>query len=421
MAVKGKAIVSFSLLASIVITALLPFVLHISLPALDNASKSPSTALHSKHLMLAQTTAAIIIREPKTLQIPFYVYDNELLWSSLTLDGIPIANTSYPTFKHSDDYWFLQSALRHPMRTMDPSKAKLFYVPTLLNAATEQPLGDQLVCLPKVLRCANPFQKDDFYWYADKLLAQSKWFQRSQGKDHILVASNFNARLYLRDKPHLQQSNIVIFENFVPKRPQTINNHTRIEIPSMYIGEPCIQNQNHQKNIKKEFDFGMIARLTPVDDSRFQTRRDICEWLAQGNYSTSICGLGKKCPALAQSKYSFHARGDSWGANRPIDIWLSGTVPIFTNPRQYQILPDFGGGIIPWREMSVLIDTTKTTTSSSPYQAFSKSLDNLLQQPQSVYDEKIQLIAKYRDMLDYTTHVPFDLYMSEFASRLGLT
>jgi hypothetical protein len=63
------------------------------------------------------------------LSVPFYVYD-ELDWSNMTIGGNPV---SAVTGKHTNDYWFLQTSLRHPMRTRDPAQAKLFVVPILMN------------------------------------------------------------------------------------------------------------------------------------------------------------------------------------------------------------------------------------------------------------------------------------------------
>jgi hypothetical protein len=37
------------------------------------------------------------------------------------------------TAKHSDEYWFLQASLHHPMITLDIANAKLFVIPTLQN------------------------------------------------------------------------------------------------------------------------------------------------------------------------------------------------------------------------------------------------------------------------------------------------
>jgi len=71
------------------------------------------------------------------LDVPFYVYE-DLAWEDATVDGVPIHESVVrhhltDNNKHTDDYWFMLAALRHPMRTLDPAEAKLFVVPPLLN------------------------------------------------------------------------------------------------------------------------------------------------------------------------------------------------------------------------------------------------------------------------------------------------
>ena len=70
----------------------------------------------------------------------FFVYD-DVDWMAMTCDGVlvrealprvgPLDNLRAgppsqwaATAKHSDDFWFLSHALRHPNRTMDPAEAR---------------------------------------------------------------------------------------------------------------------------------------------------------------------------------------------------------------------------------------------------------------------------------------------------------
>jgi hypothetical protein len=219
------------------------------------------------------------------------------------------------------------------------------------------------------------------------------------------VAKNYDANKILNNRKHLLKCNLITFEAAPAALAgeYTNSNHSRIELPGMYVGKPCAFQQT------KTADFAMVARLHP-ERSNFQTRRDICKWLQKGNYSISACGkVGAQCPALALAKYGFHARGDTWGSNRLIALLLSGTVPLFTDEAQYHILPDF----LPWKELSHLVNV-------SSFDAFGKSLDAILNLPSQDYEEKLRLIAHYRDLVDHTSHVVFDRYMAEFAIRLNL-
>jgi hypothetical protein len=61
-----------------------------------------------------------------------------LFFSSKQLPNAPItAPTGKLPFntKHSDDFFFAEAAYTHPSRVMDPTKALLFIMPALFNAA----------------------------------------------------------------------------------------------------------------------------------------------------------------------------------------------------------------------------------------------------------------------------------------------
>jgi hypothetical protein len=404
------------------------FVLYLrlhSLVLLDNNDHHSMDTPDEMNLPLTATR----LHTTTYLKVPFYVYDNELNWYNATIEGVPVSKSWYPTFKHSDDYWFLHSALLHPMRTMDPSHAKLFFVPTLinLNAETNRNFNssstEPTFCVHG--RCSIPRTNSDFVLirWANEVLGQSKYFQRSGGRDHIVVASHYDTLEYL-EKPvafrFLRKCAMVRFENFGkicflgqkrcarilakgpnPKRLRVDPIYLpEVSLPSMYVGTACPQQQ------QKTVDFAMVAFIegkpTPI-------RQRICEWLQRGNYSFSLCGQGDQCPALSTAKYGFHARGDTFGSNRPIDTLLSGTVPLFTDEEQYRILPNF----IPWTEISDFVNV-------STYEAFSESLNRILRRSESVYDEKQRLINKYTDVLNYSSGVTFDWYMAEFATILGV-
>lgn len=120
--------------------------------------------------------------------------------------------------------------------------------------------------------------------------------------------------------------------------------------------------------------------------------------------------MGDQCPALAQAKYGFHIRGDTYGSNRLMDTLLSGSVPLFTNATvQQEILPDF----IPWAHLGYDVDITSEA-------ALKADLSKLLAQSPDEYARKLKTIQHYRPYLDHTQSGQFDLYMAHFALQLGL-
>jgi hypothetical protein len=64
------------------------------------------------------------------LTVPFYIYE-ELIWHNATVAGKALDDfiAEAKRIKHFDDYYFVQAALKHPMRVPNPAQAKLFVVP----------------------------------------------------------------------------------------------------------------------------------------------------------------------------------------------------------------------------------------------------------------------------------------------------
>jgi hypothetical protein len=86
--------------------------------------------------------------------------------------------------KHSEDIYFTLAALRHPMRTMNASNAKIFVVPSVMNLILEQmEWSRQKYCWKN--KC-----NAQLFGFYNNVLASSPWFQRHGGRDHLLVNSN---------------------------------------------------------------------------------------------------------------------------------------------------------------------------------------------------------------------------------------
>ncbi|CAB9504923.1 exostosin family domain containing protein, expressed [Seminavis robusta] len=348
-------------------------------------------------------------------QLPFYIYDNELDWSvnatvTRGTNQAELLNQSgFLGYKHSDDYWLLLHAKQHPMRTMDPSKADLFFVPTLLSAWNAHGYeGDA----SKNKFCAhNGICNQKLLERAEQVLQESKWYRRSQGRDHIVVDTHWRKHWNKLPYSRLLNCNSISFENLVPTdgnpKGHQIPTGGRVHIPTLYVGRQC------QDETNKTHDFAMIATFKP-GNKNFLDRAHICQWLEQNNhqqnYTVSRCGGGDMCPALGQARFGFHARGDTWGSNRLMDTFLSGAIPIMTSPEQRKILPDF----LPWEDVSYMVDLSNSTS-------FDTFIQSILQKTPQELAEKRANISRHRDIFQTKSKGrQFDLYMHKFAQMLEL-
>jgi len=363
------------------------------------------------------------------LSVPFYIYPELMFLEHGNLtdgNGDPFAYKSTAEYvragkkgqpiKHSDDYYFAKWAADHPMRTSDPTEAELFLAPVLLNAVAEalrlhEPRAPtRTICwTPPTKSAASPSSSTiavdrlcdlDLLKYAGDFLSNSTWFNRKGGKDHLIVGGHWDAKRILNinfpPTSPLRQTSTVTFEN-----EQFSTNLTgRYTAPSMYIGEGCdaVTNKTH--------DYAFIASM----HGKFWVRRELCEGLRRLNSSVVACGGAAMCPALAQARFGFLVMGDTFGANRPMDTLLSETIPLFTHPNQYTILPSF----IDWKSLTYF---TYFGRKKDCPEWLESVLSNVVNDTEG-YESKMSAIRLNRDLYDYSTNVPFELYMYGFQCHL---
>lgn len=259
---------------------------------------------------------------------PFFLYDS-LDWMNVSCLG-----GEYAHFKHSDDYWMLRHAAAHPMRTRDPSAARLFFVGGLFNLVVEnQAYSHKACCLGNTCDDRLVVRHLETVW-------QSEWYARRNGSDHVVVASHYASLKLLKRHGIFDVMNVVRFEHNLFGQ--------RCHLASTYVGRKC-------RSEPKRYDVSFVGAMHPTR-AKFHLRRETCAWLkGQTRLSVGECGQRQShCPVVAQSRLGLHMRGDTFGSNRLMDILLSDTVPVFTHPNQYSILPPF----FPWRSMGMLADTT---------------------------------------------------------------
>lgn len=350
------------------------------------------------------------------LSVPFYIYE-ELDW----LDDKHITTVANHTFnewvklsasernfdiKHDDDLKFYLAAARHPMRVKNPEEAKLFVVPTLTTyVATDHIYKDNRVRLCRDGRCGR-----ELLVYADEVLKNSTWFQRSQGSDHFVLVTALLWQHHHQLEPwafqHMIKCNALQFG----EGNKNWNKKDRLSFDTFYVGTACpnvpFEEKSHDLAMIANLRIGGSRKRSGRDRINFKDRRNICKWSRSdkftSKFSMSVCGKGVQCPALSKSRLGFHVQGDTISANRLFDTILSGTVPIFTKEKQFTAHRRF----INWDLISYYLPMGDNTTETS----FLQALGDIIGDAPGI-EYKTQKVLENRDLFDWDTLIPFDTYM----------
>jgi hypothetical protein len=109
---------------------------------------------------------------------PFYIYTGEGFDYSALLDCVPHWDTNQES-QHAAEVWMYRQMLQHPLRTLDPSRARLFYVPVFLHLSYF------------ARRCKGSSHAQRLQ-VTSNALHGSPFFQRNSGHDHTLVSNYWN-------------------------------------------------------------------------------------------------------------------------------------------------------------------------------------------------------------------------------------
>lgn len=360
----------------------------------------------------------------------FYIYD-ELDWLAPTANAtigkfsfrewVGLNETSRSFLKKEDsDLRFYLSARIHPLRVKDPKDADLFILPILTNYIVRSILYNDGVTNV----CLNGICDEKLLHFCDGILANSKWFRKSSGSNHIVLLNSFFWDAWAKKRfINFRKCNGLLPEQGTTRIHKYIDKD-RIGFNTFYVGNKCSLVHFN----KKKYDVALIAtmwsmvkkngiltkRVKKEHLKNFEDRRKICNWTGndvfQSKYSVSVCGNGAQCPFLAQSRVGFHPRGDTFSANRLIDTILTGTIPIFTLKEQYFSHQSF----IDWNKLSIFIEMGE---SGVDQQSFIDQLSYILNDTIHL-QRKTDIILENRDLFDWDTIIPFDTYMYMFQKNI---
>lgn len=370
--------------------------------------------------------------------IPFYIYENEILrnktiynFTEICLNYFELQMSKNITgldhckdvetfdhiyekeifFKenHQFDYYFINSALSHPLRTKNASDAKLFIVPTLLSEALFTKIYNKEVYENRFhQRLVN----------LNSALGSSEWFQNSNGKDHVSIITSFSAEDIFncgtpkwKQAKHCEQKltrniascNMIQWYEGGGLQKKYIYHELgseRFALPTMYVSKGC-----NVKQVNKTNDLTFVGALYRKNkrcgncNFRLRFRRDGATWVKNSIWNYTVFGYGQKCPTLSQALIGMHFPGDSPSASRLGETILSVTVPVFTTKEQYESVPDW----INWNKISYFADIKNMTL-------FDKNMNEILSNRTDIL-MKTSHLESSKKLFDWTTAMPFEMYM----------
>ena len=366
------------------------------------------------------------------------------------------SSSKYSSYKHSDDYWFGQAAHRpnaisnNIQRVFEPEKATIYIVPALLNliSASTKNRGFKIFCCYDICD-ENLIEKLNI------ALISSPWYRKNNGLDHLIVASHFFTKNYLKNAKAISSCAHITFE-----RPSLAFSNDRkyrklnmgVSIPSQYVGIQCNFNNNNNNN-NNNYNYNNMIDYNNIDgihllgqiDHRgaYSERRYICDAIGQTNdlrlhsycasssstkysiYGENICSddnyvtctLDKNnikanfyCDSIKNTPFIIHSRGDTFGSSRLMDAITNGAIPIFTHPEQYAILP-FSRTVL-WQSMSVIMRKAPSSNTTETILLIREALDEISNRKEEI----IENIKKYKALVTWNTEGSqvFDTYLTFF-------
>lgn len=409
------------------------------------------------------------------LSVPFYVY-KDLAWETATFGPYNVSDLARtPTIfqKHSDDYWLMKASLRHPMRTLDPSKAKLFFIPTLFNmlayrsnphflfptAGKSNDLCWNGMCNGKLIQythcvllgrnaticklaaISNSSNASSLYKIShDRDKSSLSWIE-SRPQHHLIVNSHFFARPQypfwnktfsaetgVRDL--LYQVNMIRFEDAT-----TFNHPDRLRLSKLYVGHACPP----LSSVEKQQDVAMIATIPELGERQgFRDRRIICEsirWYnAQKQAPDTPLNISSSKSRNAQTTIRMTHCGGRQSPRDTNDPQTLEQCPALSLAKfGFHVRGDTWGsnrlydtilsGAVPiftrrqqypptipdWVDWNQLAYFLDMTNVTTRSQFIEKFLPIL--SDRQGYFQRYEAVLKFRHLFDHTTLFPFDRYM----------
>jgi hypothetical protein len=343
--------------------------------------------------------------------IPFYMYDDDLM----SPFQFPSCKAAFAPKKFPDMALHL-SLKSHPWRVLDPTQAKVFYVPAYLSAMVHD--GWNKGC-------------GEYFRELASILRNSSQFRRCNGCNHLISGHYFGVNRHVKFMNSLLPEMIVVTEDdrtrrgfvhrpvFAPYADAL--DFVNIQVPYEKDTTLFFMGQADRRDAYRLRRFA-IEKLGSITNSKIvcvgSCTRDLPLCQATENASGCRANFSRTdyIDTLVRSKFGLMMSGDTPSSSRIYDYISAGAIPIIIGDRFREHAASFTHDI-PWESFSFTISESAFRTKPVD------SVTNILNSPDNAITSKLNALHQVRTALDWYseqgTRVP-SLILREAARKIGL-
>ncbi|KGN47614.1 probable arabinosyltransferase ARAD1 [Cucumis sativus] len=273
-----------------------------------------------------------------------YMYDlprrfNVGILNRRNLDQTPVTASTWPPWprnsglkrQHSVEYWMMGSLLheatgdgRDAVRVMDPENADAFFVP-FFSSLSFNSHGRNMT---------DPATEVDHQLQIDlmKFLSESKYWQRSKGRDHVIPMTHPNAFRFLRNQVNASIQIVVDFGRY----PKTMSNLGKdVVAPYVHVVSSFIDDNPPDPFESRPTLLFFQGKTFRKDDGIIRVKlAKILDGYDDVHYERSAAtekSIKTSSQGMRSSKFCLHPAGDTPSSCRLFDAIVSHCVPVIVS------------------------------------------------------------------------------------------
>ncbi|XP_023545654.1 probable arabinosyltransferase ARAD1 [Cucurbita pepo subsp. pepo] len=273
-----------------------------------------------------------------------YMYDlprrfNVGILNRRNLDQTPVTASTWPPWprnsglkrQHSVEYWMMGSLLhegsgdgRDAVRVMDPENADAFFVP-FFSSLSFNSHGRNMT---------DPATEVDHQLQIElmKFLSESKYWQRSKGRDHVIPMTHPNAFRFLRNQVNASIQIVVDFGRY----PKTMSNLRKdVVAPYVHVVSSFIDDDPPDPYESRPTLLFFQGKTFRKDDGIIRVKlAKILGGYDDIHYERSAANeksIKTSSQGMRSSKFCLHPAGDTPSSCRLFDAIVSHCVPVIVS------------------------------------------------------------------------------------------